>query len=123
MQRAYRVCAKVHAGHRADISDKGPAAGYLNSTPILFSLRQTTWQDRFSFSLSMISLNLSGMNSGVFVSIRAPVLEIFLTLQGIVPPAPRSMMPDFSTRFRGAIRLRSIIWFTLAVASARLERC
>jgi hypothetical protein len=31
--------------------------------------------------------------------------EIFLTLQAIVPPVPKSMMPDFNTRFLGAIRL------------------
>jgi hypothetical protein len=70
-----------------------------------FSLRQMILQGRFMSSVSTMSLNLSGMKSGVFASTRAPVSEIFLTLQAIVPPVPKSMMPDFNTGFLGAIRL------------------
>jgi hypothetical protein len=43
-----------------------------------------------------------GDEPGVFASTRAPLSEIFFTLQAIVPPAPKSMMPDFNTRFLGA---------------------
>jgi hypothetical protein len=50
---------------------------------------------------------LSGMKSGVTTSSAAPVSEMLLTVQSIVPP-PNAIDPALITRRRGAIRWSSI---------------
>jgi hypothetical protein len=97
-------------GHKTDRRFTPPGFCQIQSkvTPIRLSLRQTIWQGRFRLSDWTISLNRSGMKSGVTTSRAAPVSEILRTVQSIAPP-PKLMDPALRTRRRGAIRCSSPI--------------
>jgi hypothetical protein len=85
-------------------------------TPILNSLRQTTWHGSLNPSSGIIRLNVAGIFPlSSEISSAAPVTDRSRIMQGVLIP-PYSIFAAFMTRKRGAARV-STMRKTLALKS------
>ena len=94
----------MHSGTDAICPPSHPPSSFGDqpkATPNRFCLRHTTRHGRLRPSVSTISLNRSGMKSGVTTSRAAPVSDKLRTVQSIVSP-PQLMDPPLKMRRRGA---------------------
>ncbi len=80
----------------------------VDPTPIRRSFRQTTWQARRTQSVSITSIKLCGMPTGLSTSNAAPVREMLRTVQSITAPS-NTIFPALKTRCRDTIRLSFIL--------------
>ena len=90
---------------REGVTHNGRRAGlHSNLTPTFRAVRQTTRQRRLMASGRIMSVNSSGIPSGLSTSRQAPVSDRLRTRQSNVVLWPKTMLPALRVRRRGLLR-------------------
>jgi hypothetical protein len=108
--------AMIYCDDLSSYRSAGPLIEH-DTDPLLFP--PDDGQGRFNWALGTKSVKRSGMNNGVSTWSAAPVSNRLRTVQSM-PPPPKSIVPAFKMRRRGAIRCSFMVALTTQ-ADALLE--